>query len=123
VVGETLKVLFTMLYGGIDIMIGLGTATVQTVIGISNAVQAVQAFQAGNMQAAAEFSTRAKGAFVEGWSSISGSATRAWNAITSAGAEGDAKIAEYNRRIADGYKKTGEAAANGAEIAGAAARA
>lgn len=113
---ETFRVLFTIIYGGIDVLMGVTQAASRAVVGIGFAAAAVQAFQTGQLQAATTFAEQAKSQFGAGWESISSSAQRAWMNITSAGADADARIAEYNARITAGYKGTA-AAASGASDA------
>lgn len=120
---ETFKVLFTMLYGGIDVLIGITSAAARAVVGIGFAAAAAQAFQSGQLAAASTFADQAKNQFTTGWDEIATSATRAWGAITSAGADADARIAEYNQRIQDGYKGTAAAAGGASEAAAASANA
>lgn len=120
IVQQGLTGFFTILYGGIDILIGVTKAAARTVEGLGYAAQAVVAFNTGQLGVASDFADKAKGTFSAGWKEIETSATRAWNNITSAGAEAGAKIDEYDKRIADGYKTIGAAATESGDAADAA---
>lgn len=107
---ETFRVLFTMLYGGIDIVIGVGAAAIRSMQSMGLAVAAAAALQSGNLKAAGELAAQSRDTFSKGWDDIKTHATRAVENIAAAGDEADKRIAAFQAHIAEGNKAIGQSA-------------
>lgn len=99
---ETFSVLFTMLFGGVDMLIGVGQIVQGLIENITFAAAAVAALVAGNLSLASDLSSRASAALAQGWEAGTQRVVSAWHNIESAGAEADARIKIYQDRIAAG---------------------
>jgi ABC-type transporter Mla subunit MlaD len=104
---ETFKVLFTMLYGGVDIIGGVGDMVNGLLSNLLNATKSANAFFSGNLVAAKQYSDAAGKALGDGWEKGSARISSAWENIKSAGANADAEIAKYDARIKQSYSQFG----------------
>jgi hypothetical protein len=108
---QTFKVLFTMLYGGVDIIGGVGDMVNGLLKNLLNATLSANAFFSGNLTAAKQYSDAAGNALADGWTKGSARISSAWENIKSAGADADAEISKYDARIKQSYSQFGNVVA------------
>jgi len=115
---ETFSVLFTMLFGGVDMLIGVGQIVKGLMENLAYAAASVAALATGQVSLARDLAGKASDALATGWEKGSQRIASAWENIKSAGADADAKIKGYQDRIAQGNRDIeASAAAAAAKIA------
>lgn len=104
-VTETLRLFFTIIYGGIDAFVGLAMAAGRSVQAISLMGQTMVALNSGNLSDAARFAEQAKRTFAQGWDDITSHASRAWMNIQATSAGVNEALDQYDKKIAAGYSQ------------------